>query len=152
MGLAYQAIDPEKAKACFARASTGLSEPVLAMYYNDQQPHTIFYQGLALQALGKTDEAYSRFNKLISYGESHLFDDRKFDYFAVSLPDFLVFERDLNRQNQLHCNYMMALGYFGLGEFEKAHACFDEALKIQPNFYGAWSHKQLLEEQIGEMS
>ena len=38
------------------------------------------------------------------------------DYFAVSLPDFLVFDDDLNGRNRIHCQYMAALGYLGLGE------------------------------------
>ena len=36
---------------------------------------------------------------LIAYGEAHLFDEMKIDYFAVSLPDLLIFEEDLNRKN-----------------------------------------------------
>ena len=46
------------------------------------------------------------------------------DYFAVSLPDFLVFEDDLDRRNRIHCHYMMALGYLGLGERGQAETHF----------------------------
>lgn len=54
----------EEAAECFAKASTGISEPVGAMYYNDQPPEMIYYQGLALLKLGRQKEAYGRFNKL----------------------------------------------------------------------------------------
>lgn len=40
------------------------------MYYNDQKPDKIYYQGLALRKVGKEAEARGRFNSLISYGEN----------------------------------------------------------------------------------
>ena len=69
------------------RQSSGLPNRAAAMYYNDAKPDKIFYQGLALLKLGCMDEANGRFHKLTSYGEKHLFDKIKMDYFAVSLPD-----------------------------------------------------------------
>lgn len=140
MGMALCAVDAARSDECFETASSGLSEPVGAMYYNDQPPHMIFYQGLALLALGRPEEARSRFYKLISYGEKNVHKPQVMDYFAVSLPDFLVFESDLNDKNRLHCYYMMGLGYLGLGETERAKEVFDKGLAISPNHYGILSH------------
>lgn len=56
--------------------------------------------------------------KLISYADEHMNDNVKIDYFAVSLPDFLVFDEDLNRKNKIHCLFMKALGLQGKGEKE----------------------------------
>jgi len=39
----------------------GLSEPSAAIFYNDQKPETIFYQGLALIKLGKKSSGKSSF-------------------------------------------------------------------------------------------
>lgn len=47
-------------------------------------------------------------------------DEMKIDYFAVSLPDFLIFEGDLNKNNKVHCNLMAALGYLGIGDNDNA--------------------------------
>ena len=91
-----------------------------AMYYNDAKPDKIFYQGMALPKLGRQDEANGRFYKLINYGKQHLFEKQVMDYFAVSLPDLLIWEDSLDKKNQIHCNYMLALGYYGMGD--KAHA------------------------------
>jgi tetratricopeptide (TPR) repeat protein len=110
------------------------------MYYNDQPPHTIYYQGLALRALADEDGARSRFNKLIDYGERKVYKKQVMDYFAVSLPDFLVFDVDLDEKNKIHCYYMMGLGYMGLGESEKALEAFNNVLCLEPNHYGARSH------------
>ncbi|MDR0999642.1 MAG: DUF5107 domain-containing protein [Clostridiales bacterium] len=144
MGLAYRNIDPEAARKCFEKASAGISELAGAMYYNDQPPHMIYYQGAALLELGRADEAAARFNRLIDYGEKHMFDKQAFDYFAVSLPDFMVFDRDLDEQNRLHCHYMMGLGYMGFGRTEEASAAFGRALEIMPCHYGAFSHRKML--------
>ena len=141
LGLAYElAGEINKSKEHFALASVGLAEPTSAMFYNDQPPHMIFYQGLAHAKLGNNAEALSRFNKLVDYGEKHMFDNQTIDYFAVSLPDFLVFEDDLNRKNQIHCKYMMGLGYLGLSKNTKAIECLNDALKLDPNHQGAMLH------------
>ena len=137
LGKAYRHLDQEKATECFEKASTGLSEPASAMYYNDQPPHMIYFQGCALRALGQEDRARSRFYKLVTYGEQNIFKKQTMDYFAVSLPDFLVFETDLDERNVIHCNYMMGLGYYGLGETHKARACLEAVLQLSPNHYGA---------------
>jgi hypothetical protein len=52
----------------------------------------------------------------VAYGTEHLEDHPTLDYFAVSLPDFLVFDEDLSRRNRVHCHYMTASGYLGLGD------------------------------------
>ena len=131
-------------KECFEKASTGLNEPASAMYYNDQPPETIFYQGMALLKLGRTDEANNRFDKLISYADEHMDDEGVIDYFAVSLPDLLVFDEDLTLKNKLHCMFMKALGLFGKGKKEKSEELFKEALEINPNTFQIATHYKFL--------
>ncbi|MGN1202914.1 MAG: tetratricopeptide repeat protein, partial [Eubacterium sp.] len=135
-GLAYEKLNnSEKAKEYFEKASSGLSEPQSAMYYNDQPPETIFCQGLALLKLGKTGDANIRFNKLIAYADEHINDNVKIDYFAVSLPDFLVFDEDLNRKNKVHCLFMKALGLLGKDEKENAHGIFKKAFSLDNSHF-----------------
>ena len=79
---ALQALGREaEARELFLAASTGNSQPAAAMYYNDQKPDKIFYQGLAFRKLGREDEARGCFNRLIDFGEKHLFDTFKMDYY-----------------------------------------------------------------------
>ena len=103
------------------------------MYYNDQKPDKIFYQGLAWRALGEENKARSRFNKLIDHGKKHLFDDCKIDYFAVSLPELAIWEDNLNIRNQIHCYYVMALGYSGLGKEELAEEYYEKVKRLDVN-------------------
>lgn len=128
--------DYEKAKECFLKASTGISVPAAAVYYNDQKPDKIYYQGLALRKLGREDEARGRFNRLIDFAEKHIFDVFKMDYFAVSLPDLQIWEDDMNRKNEVHCRYLLALGYNGLGKINAAQVEFVKVLEMDNNHPG----------------
>lgn len=133
LGLCHQALgQPGEAAAQFGLASLGIAEPAGAMFYNDQPPEMIYYQGLALAALGRAEESAARFRRLVEYGQEHLADKVQIDYFAVSLPDFLVFDDDLNRRNVIHCRFMMGLGYLGQGHPEAAAAELGQALELEP--------------------
>ena len=136
--------DTEEARDAFRKASTGISEPASAMYYNDQPPETIFYQGMALLKLGETEEAEKRFGKLVSYADEHAGDHVRIDYFAVSLPDLLVFDEDLDKKNRLHCLFMKALGLYGLGKREESRKLFEEALAENPNTFQIATHYRTL--------
>ena len=137
MGCAYEAKGNSlKAQECWEKAISGPVEPAAAMYYNDAKPDKIFYAGLALLKLGRVDEAHGRFYKLITYGENHLFDHVRMDYFAVSLPDLLIWDDSLDRQNIIHCKYMMALGLYGLGNLNKAIQLINEVAEMDNNHQG----------------
>jgi len=133
-GMAYKGLgNVEQEKEYFFKATVGSSEPVQAFFYNDQQPDKIFYQGLAWRALGNERKARRCFNKLITHGEKHLFDECKIDYFAVSLPDLAIWDDDLNVRNKIHCYYVMALGYSGLGQDEKAEVYYLKVKELDVN-------------------
>jgi len=119
------------------KASVGLLEPTSAMFYNDQPPEMIFYQGLALFNLGEIETAQNRFHTLIDYGEKHLLDHVIIDYFAVSLPDFLIFDEDLDKKNKIHCHYLMGLGNLGLGNVGKAAEELQKVLQLDCSHQGA---------------
>jgi tetratricopeptide (TPR) repeat protein len=140
-GLAYKGTgNNEKALCYFRKATAGSPEPQQAFFYNDQQPDKIYYQGLAWEALGETDKAKSCYHKLINHGEKHLFDNCRIDYFAVSLPDLAIWEDDLNVRNQIHCYYVMGLGYLGLNDKEKAKTLLGKVLALDINHQGAQIH------------
>ena len=108
LGKAYEALgDMEKARETWEAGTVAPLEPAAALYYNDAAPDKLFYAGMCELALGNTDKARGRFNRLITYGEQHIFDDVKPDYFAVSLPDLLIWESDLNTANEGHWDTMV---------------------------------------------
>lgn len=133
---------PQEARECFERASVGPDEPAGMMYYYDQPADMILYQGLAKLKLGRTGEAKSRFYRLIDYGEQHIGDHIRIEYFAVSLPDFLIFEDDLDVRNKAHCCYLMGLGNLGLGNGAEAEKFFTQALELDGNHLNAARYRK----------
>ncbi len=123
----------EEAEKYFRLAELGENEPAGAMYYYDQPADMILYKGKAKEKLGKKKEAFACYNKLMDYGERHLTDEVKNDFFAVSLPDFLIFEDDMDSRNKAHCYYLMGLASLGFEDYEKAAVQFEKALEYDFN-------------------
>jgi tetratricopeptide (TPR) repeat protein len=141
LGCAYEGLgEAEKAKTYWELAKDGNTEPAAAIFYNDQKPDKIFYQGLALLKLERVQEANTRFDKLIAFGEKHIDEQIKLDYFAVSLPDLLIWDDDLTFRNKIHCHYMLGLGYLGIGNSEKASFHLKIAANMDVNHQGVQVH------------
>jgi tetratricopeptide (TPR) repeat protein len=144
LGCAYELLgDDVQARQHWEQATYGPTEPAAAMYYNDAKPEKIFYQGLALLKLGRTAEAHGRFHKLVSYGKQHLFEPQVMDYFAVSLPDLQIWDGDLNEKNRIHCLFMLALGYTGLGDKAHAERYLSEVEQMDINHQGICALRSL---------
>ena len=128
----------------YEEGTKGPTEPAAAMYYNDAKPDKTFYAGLCYRALGQENKARGLFNKLVSYGKQHVFDHVTMDYFAVSLPDLLIWDDSLDTKNEIHCKYMLALGYYGLGD--KAHAMqyLEEVEALDNNHQGVQQLRTLI--------
>ncbi|MCX6309109.1 MAG: DUF5107 domain-containing protein, partial [Bacteroidia bacterium] len=145
LGCAYEQLNQyETACHYWELAKVGNTQPAAAIFYNDQKPDKIFYQGLAWLKLGRKTEACNRFNALISFGKVHMNDTIKLDYFAVSLPDLLIWDDDLTYRNKIHCNYLLGLGYLGLEEHAKAKKYLIEAAKKDINHQGVQVHLLLI--------
>lgn len=140
------------ANSFFEKATLGRSALSAAVFYNDQQPDKIFYQGLAWQKLGSSAKAQQIFNSLIDYGDTHLNDHISLDYFAVSLPDLMIFDDDLDHRNIIHCLYMQGLGFLGLKDYEKCEERMNQVLQKDAMHLGAKTHlllmKSILQPQI----
>jgi len=144
LGICRKALgEEEESRRCLAQATLGPTEPAAAMYYNDAKPDKIFYAGLAYRALGDENKARAYFNRLVDYGKQHLHDKVKMDYFAVSLPDLQVWDGSLDEMNRIHCLYMLALGYAGLGDRKHAERYLSEAEKMNINHHGIQTFKTL---------
>lgn len=133
-----------KAGEFFLRATQGNATPSVAIFYNDPQPDAIFYQGLAWKKIGEPAKAAEIFQDLIAYGQAHLEDKVTLDFFAVSLPDLMIFDDDLDKRNNIHCLYMMALGYLGLENYGQAGSLFGEIEKLDAMHLGTKTHAALL--------
>lgn len=134
----------EEARTYFLKATAGISEPVQAIYYNDPQPDKIFYQGLAWYKLNEPEKAEAIYKKFIDFGREHYNDEVQIDYFAVSLPDLLVFDLDLDKRNKNHAQYLIGLGYLGLGEYSRAKEELAKVVEADINHQGAASYIRMI--------
>ena len=50
----------------------------------------------------------------------------------------------MNKKNRIHCNYLMALGYLGLGNEEKAMRYFNAAAEMDNNHQGVQIHQKMI--------
>ena len=149
LGTALEALgQEEEAKDAYEHAELGEDEPAGVLYYYDQPADMILFKGLAKQKLGKTREACACFNKLMDYGERHVNDVVEHDYFAVSMPDFLIFETDLTRKNTAHCWYLMGLSHLGSGDKQKAQECFSKALEYEYDHQNAILYDRMIKEGL----
>jgi tetratricopeptide (TPR) repeat protein len=141
LACAYDALDrKEEARQCLDKAMIGDTEPAPAIFYNDQSPDKILYQALALMRIHCVSKGKRVLQRLISYGREHAADKVKMDYFAVSLPDLLIFDDDLSLRNRIHCLYMEGLGNLGLEQWQEARRCFEEVLMLDAAHPGATIH------------
>ncbi|MEN0052680.1 MAG: DUF5107 domain-containing protein [Mucilaginibacter sp.] len=145
IGCAYEGLGlSDKVREKFTDATKGNSKPVQAIYYNDPQPDKIFYQALALRKLGAFAHADAIFKDFLEFGEKQKEVAVKIDYFAVSLPDMLVFEIDINKRNEIFCKYLIGLGYIGLGDYQLGQEYLSAVLAMDKNHQGAASHLRMI--------
>ncbi len=138
LGCVYEGLgQTAKALEKFQTATVGISQPVQAIYYNDPQPDKIVYQALAWNKLGEPEKGRRIFESFIAFGELHRNDTITIDYFAVSLPDMLVFDQDIDLRNRIHCLYLIGLGHMGLGDAVTATRYFREVKQLDNNHQGA---------------
>ncbi|WP_343706631.1 DUF5107 domain-containing protein [Flavobacterium sp.] len=148
LGVAFEKKNNlEEANNWWHKATQGLEEPTAAIFYNDQQPDKIFYQGLAYLKLNNPAEANKRFEKFVTYAEKHVNDHVTIDYFAVSLPDLMIWEDDLDKRNKIHCLYMKGLGLLGLDKKATAEETFNSVLSEEKSHSGVTIHLSLLKNE-----
>ena len=116
------------------------------MYYYDQPADMILFQGLAYRKLGDSKKANARFYKLKDYGEKHQSEPFRMDYFAVSMPDFTIFDEDMTEKNRLHCLYLIGLADIGLGNSKEAAEYFAKVTAVNPAHQKARHYLGLVKE------
>ncbi len=146
LGRAFELLgEKEKADECYEKATLGAMEVAGMMYYYDQPADMILYQGLAKERLADQMSANARFYRLLDYGEKHLRDIFKMDYFAVSMPDMSVFDADMTAKNEAHCYYLMGLANLGLGNKADAAAFFKKVIEMDNTHQNAYIYLKMAE-------
>ncbi len=110
IGEIYESLgDNKNATYCFNMATQGEISIDIGMYYNDSPIIYQYYMAKAYKKMGDLDRASLIKQKLQSYYHAHFGKEFVIDYFAVSLPDMLIWEQDINNKNDAYCMYLLDL-------------------------------------------
>ncbi|WP_446029914.1 DUF5107 domain-containing protein [Lelliottia amnigena] len=133
MGYCHARSDSQtEAQRCFTRAAQGGSSLDAGRYYNDQPADYLFWQGMAVRALGDSAAAERHFNGFLSWVKAHQDDVPEADFFAVSLPELVVLDAPAGLQHQQHCLFIEALGHAGREDTAASQRCIDTLLTLNP--------------------
>ncbi|MBN9391089.1 MAG: DUF5107 domain-containing protein [Chloroflexi bacterium] len=125
-------------------ASQELPDESQARYFWEQAVNDVkliksndFYRGLAALKLGQNTLAGEIFAGLAAAGDHQLRHPAKIDYFATSLPTFLIFKDDLSKLSLIEAYYWRGLGFLGQGQPAAARTEFEKVLELDVNHQGA---------------
>jgi tetratricopeptide (TPR) repeat protein len=122
IGTAHEALgDAAKAKTAFEQAAAGRG---------GGSSEGDYFRALALQKIGRADDAKPVFEGLIKAGGEQLTKDEAADYFAK------FGERQSQRVREANAHYLIGLGQQGLGDKAKAETEFKKALELHPGHLG----------------
>ena len=100
-----------------------------------------YYRALSLRSLDRESEAVSLLKELLDFASRQLDAVVRIDYFATSLPNFLLFDDDLQKRNRTECLFLRGLAKLGLRRIEESTADFREALTLDVNHM--WARAEL---------
>ena len=108
-----------------------------AAYANVETGMFAYYRALALRSLGDDAAATVLLRHLHELAEKEMDADIKIDYFATSLPNFLLFEDDLRRRNCIECLFLRGIVRLGLGRPAEAAIDLRQVLAMDRNHFFA---------------
>jgi tetratricopeptide (TPR) repeat protein len=88
------------------------------------------WRAIALQDLGHGDASIAIHQELLRVGRRRVGEGDRADYFATSLPDFLVFQRPEAGRSRVPGTYLVGLAQLGLGDVAAAKRTFRRALRL----------------------
>jgi len=96
-----------------------------------------YFRALALRRLGDDAAATVLLRRLHEFAEKEMDADIKIDYFATSLPNFLIFEDDLAKRNHIECLFLRGIVRLGLGRPAEAAVDLRQVLAMDRNHFFA---------------
>ena len=135
LGLAWRAAGRESEARHWLELATTLQGPP-----RELGGEPTYWQAQAQRALGHEDTATEILGHLLRAARQRAAEPQRIDYFATSLPTFLVFEDDLDQRNRAECRYIEALALVGLGRLPAARRHLLQVLDIDASHAGAAWH------------
>ena len=138
-GMAYRALGKEEKALTHFIVSSQEQGDFIDMAVSDFSELT-YYKALSMKELGKEQEANEVLKAMKKYASNKLREKAKIDYFATSLPLLLVFEDDIQKNNDIEAYYLLGLAELGLGNKESSVENFRKVLELSITHIGAKDH------------
>lgn len=107
-----------------------------------------YFQALASRELGNEETARKLLAGLARFAEDKRGAVAKLDYFATSLPNFLLFEDDLQERKRMESMFLGALADHGLGRRDQAIDTLRQVTKADPNHQPATFVLDWMEQEV----
>jgi tetratricopeptide (TPR) repeat protein len=133
MGMAYQAAGYEVAARRFwtkASTSGGDFQQMAVQPFSE----TTFYSALALEKLGKSEDADKLLRDLLAHARPMKRQKARIGYFATSLPAMLLFDDDLQKRNLITATFLEAQARLGLRQVRPARRLLRQVLTLDRNY------------------
>lgn len=105
LGEGYQLLgEPQLARREYSEATRGSCVIADELYYNDSPVEYVCYIAMAYAKLGDLEKTEKIRSDMLAYARKNRNLKRTSDYFAVSLPDLLIWEEDLDARNRRFCD------------------------------------------------
>lgn len=88
--------------------------------YKPEKLQMNYYQALAYEKIGELDSKRKLINDLRSLANEKLKVVTEVDYFSISVPEFSIFNADVDLVNKAHCYYLLALCELADGNIEES--------------------------------
>ncbi|CAI1046439.1 Predicted methyltransferase (contains TPR repeat) [Serratia quinivorans] len=124
--------DLDAAAGYWQQACAGQGDLTQSRYYNDQPVDYLFYRGMALKQLGQSAQAEQLFRQMQQWVQQQAERVPGADFFAVSLPDLMALDNDLQQAHQQHCLLVAALAQLGLGQLTATQQTLKALLACNP--------------------
>jgi len=122
---------PDASREWLARAARPQGDP------DAPADDSLYWQALALRALGDDDGADERLEALRKAAVEQADTDVRIPYFATSLPTLLLFDDDLTERAQQEARYIQGLALLGRGHRQPARSHFSALLGARPDHLDA---------------
>jgi tetratricopeptide (TPR) repeat protein len=124
--------DRGEAERRYRLAATGKIELSESRYYNDPPVDYLLFKAMALRALGRTGEGNDLLVQMRRWSARQMSRAPETDFFAVSVPDLVVYKKDHKREHETFCLYVDALARLGQGDFAGSERNGEKILQLDP--------------------
>jgi hypothetical protein len=108
----------------------------------------LYFEALACRKLNRESDAQLAISRIKAVSADAATREPEIDYFAISLPDFLVFDNDLTLSNKIESLYFSALHKVLNEEFSSAEVLLENILQLEPSWQKAHNLKLTFTQQL----